>query len=302
MTRITLREGNLIDPPKHDVKGFDFKKASCSEYAEERFMKIINDHILDSDTVELKEILKELREFKEEITQSIKSGERTYLPNANAKEILAYKNPESEQSVRGVLAWNILNPDNMIDFPAKVSLLKLNIFDEKDIDPLKETNPEYYNIIMDKIFNDTTGIFVQNVWVPAIEELNPNKKEWYKDIPKKFQAKYKKLGAKEWNRFVESVTDINSPLYDAKLVERYKDDINGKYEYKKRGMQVIAIPSNALIPDWLQPYIDLNTMVNNILAPMNPVLEIFKSQTIEEGKTKKSVNRKTEAFTNIVKF
>ena len=41
MTRITLREGNLIDPPKHDVKGFDFKKASCSEYAEERFMKII---------------------------------------------------------------------------------------------------------------------------------------------------------------------------------------------------------------------------------------------------------------------
>lgn len=265
-------------------------------------MKIIKTHILNSDNVELTEILKELKDFKNEIIESIRKGERTYLPNASAKEMLAYKNPESEQSVRGVLAWNILNPDNNIEVPTKVSLLKLNIFDEDDIEDLKNTNIEYYNIIMDKIFNDTTGIFVQKTWVNGIDEVNPNKKEWYNDIPKKFQSKYKKLGAKEWNKFVDSVTNDESANYDVKLAEKYKDDINGKYEYKKRGMQVIAIPSNALIPEWLQPYIDVATMVNNILAPMNPVLEIFKSKTLEEGKTKKGVNRKTEAFTNIVKF
>ena len=67
-------------------------------------------------------------------------------------------------------------------------------------------------------------------------------------------------------------------------------------------MQCIAIPSNSLIPEWLQPYIDYSTMINNILSPFLPVLEIFQSKTVEEGKTKNGVNRKSNAFTNIVKF
>ena len=67
-------------------------------------------------------------------------------------------------------------------------------------------------------------------------------------------------------------------------------------------MACIAIPSNAEIPDWLQPYIDYSTMINNILSPFLPVSEIFGLQTISEGKTIGGVNRKTEAFTNIVKF
>ena len=27
ISRITLREGNLMNPPKYDIKGFDFKKS-----------------------------------------------------------------------------------------------------------------------------------------------------------------------------------------------------------------------------------------------------------------------------------
>ena len=67
-------------------------------------------------------------------------------------------------------------------------------------------------------------------------------------------------------------------------------------------MQCLAIPSNATIPEWLQPYIDYGTMINNILAPFNPVLEIFKNRTIDEGRTINGVNRKTAAFTNFIKF
>ena len=43
-------------------------------------------------------------------------------------------------------------------------------------------------------------------------------------------------------------------------------------------------------------------MINNILAPFEPVLRIFKVRTIEEGKTVNGVNRKTEAISNIIKF
>ena len=71
-------------------------------------MYLLKKYVINTEDIELKSILNELKGFKEKIKDSIQNGERTYLPNASAKEIAAYKNPESEQSVRGVLAWNIL--------------------------------------------------------------------------------------------------------------------------------------------------------------------------------------------------
>ena len=56
------------------------------------------------------------------------------------------------------------------------------------------------------------------------------------------------------------------------------------------------------IPEWAIPYIDMTTMVNNILAPFIPVLKIFKFKTLEEGKTRNGVDRKTEGLSRMVKF
>ena len=111
-------------------------------------------------------------------------------------------------------------------------------------------------------------------------------KEWYKKIPEKYRTKYKKLGIKEWNKFAEE----------------HEGEYEGQWLYKKNGLQVLGIPSNATIPEWCQPFIDYSTIVNNIIAPFIPVLEIFQSKTIEEGKTRKGVNRKTKSFSNVVKF
>ena len=141
-------------------------------------MRIIKDHILNSDTIELKEMIKELQDFKKEIYSSIKRGERTFLPNGNAKALQAYKDPGSEQSVRGVLAWNMLNPDNRIEIPSKVSLVKMNIFKEEDMEGLKDTHPEVYKIIMEKIFHDETGIFVVKSWNNKIDYVNVRNKKW----------------------------------------------------------------------------------------------------------------------------
>lgn len=293
ISKILLREGNMMNPPKYDIKGFDFKKATCSEFAEEFFMGLIKKYIIDVDTIDVRPILQEIKNFRTNIKESIERGERTYLPNMSAKELGAYKQPESEQSVRGVLAWNMLYPDNMIELPSKVSVVKLNIFKENDIEDLREREPEIYQTIIDKIFNDESGIFVQKVWVnESVDYVNPNNPDWYKKIPKKYQAKYKKLGPNAWNEFVDNC-DVDDPSINPK---------GGHFDFKIRGMQVLAIPSNATIPEWVQPYIDYDTMINNILAPFNPVLEIFKNKTIDEGKTINGVNRKTAAFTNIIKF
>lgn len=267
----------------------DFKKATCSEFAEKFYMGLIKKYIIEEKgSINLKGILQELNSFKEMIYNSIKSGETTYLPNAAAKELGAYKNPASQQSVAAVLAWNLIEEDNTIDLPSKVSLLKLNIFEEDDILDMKDKYPEVYNKIIDKIFNDTTGIFVTKTWDYGVDYVSPKDKEWYKKIPKKYQTKYKKLGAEAWNSFVDDFVKT--------------EDDNGHFEYKSKGLQVIAIPSNASIPEWCKDYIDYNIVIDNILAPFMPVLEIFKTKQLKHGKTRNGVDRSSTIYSNIVKF
>lgn len=294
ITKQTLREGNYNNPPKIDTKGFDFKKATTSEYAEKVFNQLIKDYVVTPEHVDVKSLINGLRAFKKEIITSIRNGERKFLPNGNAKEFGAYKEPGREQSVRGVLTWNYLYPDNQIELPAKISLVKMNIFNEEDMEDLERTHPEIHQTIMDKIFNDTTGFFVTSTFIPPITYVNPKKKEWYSDIPKKYQTKFKKLGPFEWNKWVDKVMD-----HEVKVADKERE---GYYEYKKRGLQVLAIPSNAKIPDWAMPYIDYDTMVNTIIAPFKPVLEIFNAKFPEIGKTRNGVNRKTATVSNIIKF
>ena len=294
ITKQTLREGNYNDPPKIDTKGFDFKKATTSEYAEKVFNQLIKDYVVTPEHIDVKSLINGLRAFKKEIITSIRNGERKFLPNGNAKEFGAYKEPGREQSVRGVLTWNYLYPDNQIELPAKISLVKMNIFNEEDMEDLERTHPEIHQTIMDKIFNDTTGFFVTSTFIPPITYVNPKKKEWYSDIPKKYQTKFKKLGPFEWNKWVDKVMD-----HEVKVADKERE---GYYEYKKRGLQVLAIPSNAKIPDWAMPYIDYDTMVNTIIAPFKPVLEIFNAKFPEIGKTRNGVNRKTATVSNIIKF
>ena len=294
LSKIVLREGNLMNPPKYDIKGFDFRKSTTSEFVEERFIKMIKKNLLNVDEINLEGLLKNLNKFKKEIIESIKNGEIDYLTNGNAKEIVAYKNPESEQSIRGVLAWNILNPDNMIELPSKVKLLKLNIFVPEDIYDLRKTDEEKYHLIYDKIFHDKTNMFVNLTWVPGTYDKSGNLKygandKWYNDIPKEYRVEYKDQNPNIWNHFVEQTFGKTSTG-------------DGYWKMKSRGMQVIAIPTTESIPEWLQPYIDIDTVVNNILSPMNSVLDIFNTKTVEVGKTINSVNRKSEAFTNVIKF
>ena len=266
-------------------------------------MSLLKKYVIDPENIMLQELHHDLKEFKNHIRRSIEQGERTYLPNANAKDIAAYANPGQEQSVRGVLTWNMLFPDNSIEFPAKISLLKLNIFTEDDIADLKNREPEIYNKIIKGIFNDKTGIFVNRKSEPAISYVSENDSLWFEKIPSKFRTTKKKLGPAAWNKFVDQMLDDETT--DKKILkmqERYSEYLKPTETVKKKGMTVIAIPSNATIPEFLQPYIDYATMINNILAPFVPVLEIFKLQTIEEGKTKGSINRKTNTFSNVIKF
>lgn len=205
-------------------------KATTSSEAKKRFDEIVKYRILESDLPDVTGILSDLKDFENDIREGIENGDKTFLPLGNAKDLSAFKDPYTQQGLRGALAWNLIYPDRQISFPSKVSVLKLNVFTLDDIADLQDKEPRIYNIIKNDIFN--------------------------------------------------------SPIK----------------EFAKKGLQVLSIPSNENIPEWCQPYIDTNTVINSILSQFKGVLDVFGINCPEVGKSIKGVNRKTKKFSNIVRF
>lgn len=173
LSKVLLREGTRLSKPKYNVTGYDFKKASTSERASDFFMHVVKDMILGPENVNITDVMIELQKFRKEVRVSLEHGDRTYLPTGSAKELAAYDEPESEQSVRGAVAWNVLYPDKQIELPSKISILKTNIYDLSTVESLSSTNPELYSRIEEGIFGDRTGFFVK-------ESIAPNGKKKYK--------------------------------------------------------------------------------------------------------------------------
>ena len=120
IAQIRLREGKVIDPPKPEIKGHDFKKAGTSEKTEAALKDIIQNCILvpEVNPVDVSGMNSKLFQFENEIRESLKNGERNFLTRMNCKQPIAYdeKTRMSQGAVLGVLLWDTLNPDNVITF------------------------------------------------------------------------------------------------------------------------------------------------------------------------------------------
>lgn len=161
---IVLREGNIIIPFKPEIKGLDFIKAGVTEDVTKKFQKILEDHILFSDELELHEMMKELKAFEDEIYHDLRSGGTRFLKPQMYKAEGAYKKiVDSEGRVvgskawslpvfRGAAVWNELYPKQKINSLDRVKLIKLTCTGLSDLEPVKRKFPEEYNQIVAKIF------------------------------------------------------------------------------------------------------------------------------------------------------
>ena len=149
---IVLREGNIIIPFKPEIKGVDFIKAGVSDDVEARFKKMLCDHILFSDELEVHELVNELKRFEREIDNDLRIGNTTYLKQMQFKDFNAYKTPWTQQSFKASVVWNAIYEEKKIYPLDRISLLKTTITGIQDIEPLKTTYPEIYNRIVANIF------------------------------------------------------------------------------------------------------------------------------------------------------
>ena len=152
---IVLREGNIIIPFKPEIKGMDFIKAGVTIDVSKRFEKMLCDHILFSDTLELHELMKDIKQFEREIYDDLKNGGLRFLKQQQFKSENGYKDVAKAWSLpvfRGACCWNELFEDKKIYSLDRVFLLKLAVSGISDLEKIKDRYPDEYNKAVSKIF------------------------------------------------------------------------------------------------------------------------------------------------------
>lgn len=150
---IRLKEGEEVYPEEVDIKGLDFMKATTREDTMKRFKSIIQERIIDHETVDLMGTLDDLDNFETHIRESLTSGGKSFLNPANVKEPEAYADPMKMPQLRAVLAWNAAYPTKQIGLPENVDLVKLRIKSREDLERLEQLDPDVYEGIMKEIYN-----------------------------------------------------------------------------------------------------------------------------------------------------
>ena len=177
MSKTLLREGS--EYKKIDIKGLDFRKSSCNIETEKFFSKLAKDKIIEAKDVDSAEVIRDIQQFENYIRNTLINGEKEFLIPSKVKELGAYADPLREMGVNGVLAWNCCYPNQDIQLPDIVDLIKVNMQTEEDIEDLKETEPEIYNNIMEGIFgNDNPKIRKKGIYVIAIPRNVDKIPEW----------------------------------------------------------------------------------------------------------------------------
>ena len=162
---IVLREGNIMIPFKLEIKGMDFIKAGVTDDVTKKFTKMLEDHILFSDTLELHELMKELKAFESEIFHDLKNGGTRFLKPQLFKAEDAYKKIVDANGkvigskawslpvFRGSMVWNELYPKQKIYSLDRVKIIKLITMKESDLDRIKLKYPKEYQMVLDKIYH-----------------------------------------------------------------------------------------------------------------------------------------------------
>lgn len=148
---IKLREGNEFKVPKIDVKGADFMKSSAREETKEYFTNLLRDEILLPEEISFSRVLRKVADFEGIIMDSLKNGERHFLIPKNVKEPEAYKNPYGQQGFRAVLLWNAVYPDNPIQLPEKIDMVKMSLTTDEELEKLKAKYPDIYKAIYNAV-------------------------------------------------------------------------------------------------------------------------------------------------------
>lgn len=175
LSAILLREGHPMFG-KMDIKGLAFMKSVMSEEISAYMKAIVKKDILGT-RIAYSNIINKLNVLSTNIIESLKKGECSFSKPMSVKEPDKYKVALSEMGIRATMGWNSAYPDNPIELPDRIHVFKVNMLRAKDIEPLKDTEPEIYDNLMREIYNSPNKEISKGLnafAVPAILDKMPD--------------------------------------------------------------------------------------------------------------------------------
>lgn len=175
-SKIEVQEGHVVPEENSlDIKGMDaFVKSTSNSTTQEHLKKILYEDILNSDRIDVTEILRHLFSIEKEIFDSINNGEKKYYKPMNVKPISSYENPMRIQGVVASYAYNALHEEGTeaLDLESRnpVDIIKVDM-NPKNIHLIKDSHPYVYDKAME-LFNEkqySTG--VDSIAIPINEPV-----------------------------------------------------------------------------------------------------------------------------------
>lgn len=164
---IGRREASILNPPKLDIKGHEFKKATCTEEVRNYMENIIMSEILTTDNIVLPHILTKIKRLEDSIIESLNKGEKKYYLPKQVKTLEEYKKPFSLQQFKATYCWNMIYPDIEITLPNNVYLIKLSLGNKAEMQRLSETYPDIYRKIQKRIIDNPMLKALETIAIPS---------------------------------------------------------------------------------------------------------------------------------------
>lgn len=171
-----LQEGNIVPEEKSlDVKGMDaFVKSSTNPTVQNKLKRILYEDILNSETIDQIQVLRDLAKLEKEIFDSIRNGEKKYFKPVKVKALTSYDNP---MRIQGIVASHVYNSlhepgTEALDLSIRNSIDVIKIdMSPKNIDRIRDTYPGVYERAMKLFSVKEFSSGVSSVAIPANEPV-----------------------------------------------------------------------------------------------------------------------------------
>lgn len=131
-----------------DIKGIDcMAKSVFGDSTKKQLKKILLEDILKPENVSQLKVIKDLAIMEKEIYTSIIEGSKKYYKPLKVKSANHYKDPFTEQGIKGSIAWNYVKEDSLpaLDLREQnsIDIVKTNIT-ANTVEKIKDPFPEQY--------------------------------------------------------------------------------------------------------------------------------------------------------------
>lgn len=167
-TYVEVQEGHLV--PKGidtsmDIKGMEIAKTTIPVSTKKALEKILYEDILNSEDINQLQVLNDIAVLERHISDSIHNGSKEYYKPVKIKSIDSYKNPLSQQAIKGSIVYNFIKSPsepaiNLKAAQSNVYVIKTDI--NKSIlenSDLKHNYPDRYNALISLIVDNGAQIY-----------------------------------------------------------------------------------------------------------------------------------------------